>query len=127
MGYGPLQGIGVARLVETKTTRLAFIREIHECKPAFGHVWLELVPVNGSQLSASQAFDVTAMRLRHRNHDIVAEGIERGPFLVLVSAAVIDTRNARLVATDVVYNGLDDMRLHPSVCHSCGGCAAKIV
>jgi hypothetical protein len=32
-------------------------------------------------------------------HDIVAEGIKRGPFFVLIGAAVIDTHNARLVAT----------------------------
>src|SRR5262249_60641763 len=43
MGYGTRQGIGVARLVETKTTRLAPIREIDECKPAFGH-GLSLTP-----------------------------------------------------------------------------------
>jgi hypothetical protein len=56
----------------------------------------------GPCLGAFQPLHVATVRLRHRDHDIVAEGIKRVAFLVLVSAAVIDTRNARLMATDVV-------------------------
>jgi hypothetical protein len=37
MGYGARHSIGVARLVEAKTTGLAPVREIDECKSAFRH------------------------------------------------------------------------------------------
>ena len=37
MGYGSWQGIGAARLVETKTTPLALVREVDKRKPAFGY------------------------------------------------------------------------------------------
>jgi hypothetical protein len=37
MGYGSWQGISAARLVETKTTRLAFVPEVDKRKPAFRH------------------------------------------------------------------------------------------
>jgi hypothetical protein len=78
-------------------------------------------------LGASEAFDIPAFRLRHRDHDIVAEGIERRPFFVLIGAAVIDTRNARLVAADVVYHRLNDMRLYSSIGYPCARCSPKVM
>jgi hypothetical protein len=47
------------------------------------------------RLGAFQPLQVATIRLRHRDHYIVAEGIKRGPFLLLIGAAVIDTRYAR--------------------------------
>jgi len=37
MGNGSWQDISVARLVETKATRLPSVREVDKHKPAFGH------------------------------------------------------------------------------------------
>jgi hypothetical protein len=65
MGYNTRQGIGVARLVETKATRLPSVREVDKCKSAFGHAVLQWC--YAPSLGASEVFDISAFRLRHRD------------------------------------------------------------
>jgi hypothetical protein len=79
MGYSKRQGIGVARVIEGNTTRLARVG-----KSTSANQRSDIPDLRILQLSASQAFDIPAIRLCHRDHDIVAEGIERSPFLVFV-------------------------------------------
>jgi len=58
---------------------------------------------------------------------VIAPDRQRGADLLLVSAAIVSARDARLVAGLMIDRGLDDMRLDTKIGHPGGHAAANIV